>query len=430
VKGRRVAKAQKGSPVKDKEPFDIAFDRLLQAVNYKETHGIPIGPEMSRIFAEIILQRIDLNVAARLKEEGLEIDKAYCCRRYVDDIFFFFNNEEEQKIFLRILSEELRVYKLHLNEDKMLLFDRPFITNQSVFKQRISEYISSFWARIDRIRIRDSAKEIARLRASCPFGTVGFNAVAALFFASMRNRIRTFDAKKHNNAAEILYVVADLVFHAFRMDLSASSSYKITELVLDIIAYLPDFSEHEKAKLNDKLIFELRGATLSAIAQGYHVEAINVLIALRELKVESAIIAEFSRNLLTLSRQAHREEGEHKPRLNYFCVVGLLYALRGKDKTTTTELVNDAEEILLKYTPSEYAESAYLLLDLVSCPFLGDPEKDRLIKVGIVRHKPSASASDIGQFRKYVAQHTWFFNWNNNNNLRTHLQKKKFLPAY
>src|SRR5206468_4547123 len=31
------------------ESFDVAFDDLLQQLNYRETHGIPVGPELCRI---------------------------------------------------------------------------------------------------------------------------------------------------------------------------------------------------------------------------------------------------------------------------------------------------------------------------------------------------------------------------------------------
>ncbi|CAN0142043.1 unnamed protein product, partial [Chrysoparadoxa australica] len=45
-----------------KRTFGSEFDRLMQKMNYNETNGICIGPEVSRIFAETIFQRIDINV--------------------------------------------------------------------------------------------------------------------------------------------------------------------------------------------------------------------------------------------------------------------------------------------------------------------------------------------------------------------------------
>ena len=42
----------------------------MQRLNYNETNGIVIGPEFSRIFAEIILQRVDKEVEKALYVNG------------------------------------------------------------------------------------------------------------------------------------------------------------------------------------------------------------------------------------------------------------------------------------------------------------------------------------------------------------------------
>lgn len=49
-----------------KTTFGHKFDELMQRMNYNETSGIVIGPEFSRIFAEIILQRVDKEVEKAL----------------------------------------------------------------------------------------------------------------------------------------------------------------------------------------------------------------------------------------------------------------------------------------------------------------------------------------------------------------------------
>jgi len=41
----------------------------MQSANYGETNGIIIGPEFSRIFAELILQQIDKSVESDLRKE-------------------------------------------------------------------------------------------------------------------------------------------------------------------------------------------------------------------------------------------------------------------------------------------------------------------------------------------------------------------------
>jgi hypothetical protein len=71
--------------------FPGKFDTFIQNTNYGETNGILIGPEFSRIFAEIILQKIDTTIEKKLKENGnnykLKVD--YEIYRYVDDYFLF-----------------------------------------------------------------------------------------------------------------------------------------------------------------------------------------------------------------------------------------------------------------------------------------------------------------------------------------------------
>src|SRR3546814_6195653 len=66
----------------------------MQRANYNETNGIVVGPEFSRVFAEIILQRVDQKVIANLAVNGLVFNRDYEIRRYVDDFFVFSNATE------------------------------------------------------------------------------------------------------------------------------------------------------------------------------------------------------------------------------------------------------------------------------------------------------------------------------------------------
>ena len=51
--------------------FADVFDELMQRSNYKETNGILIGPEVSRVFAEIIFQEIDSLMFSELKNNSI-----------------------------------------------------------------------------------------------------------------------------------------------------------------------------------------------------------------------------------------------------------------------------------------------------------------------------------------------------------------------
>lgn len=119
-----------------------AFDNLMQSVNARETNGIVIGPEFSRIFAEIILQYIDQKVEQELLEEKLCQKSNYECYRYVDDYFLFYNDEKDRSLFMESLTKWLKEFKLQISPSKTEEFERPFITKVTIAKQRI-EYLFS-----------------------------------------------------------------------------------------------------------------------------------------------------------------------------------------------------------------------------------------------------------------------------------------------
>ncbi|RZK23075.1 MAG: RNA-directed DNA polymerase, partial [Flavobacterium sp.] len=67
-----------------KSTFAGKFDKLMQYANFGETNGILVGPEFSRIFAELILQRIDKDIEDELRKENIIFKKDYEVYRYVD----------------------------------------------------------------------------------------------------------------------------------------------------------------------------------------------------------------------------------------------------------------------------------------------------------------------------------------------------------
>ena len=124
-----------------------AFDNLMQSVNARETNGIVIGPEFSRIFAEIILQYIDQKVEQELWEEKkLRHKSTYECYRYVDDYFLFYNDEKDRNLFMESLTKWLKEFKLQISPSKTEEFERPFITKVTIAKQRIENLLSNIFS--------------------------------------------------------------------------------------------------------------------------------------------------------------------------------------------------------------------------------------------------------------------------------------------
>ena len=124
--------------------FGNVFDRVMQRMNYNETNGIVIGPEFSRIFAEIILQHIDCNVKRKLETEGFVENEDYLCYRYVDDYFLFYENDKLKERAMRLFDAEMKEYKLSISESKTKPLERPFVTEISIAKQSINKLIKEY----------------------------------------------------------------------------------------------------------------------------------------------------------------------------------------------------------------------------------------------------------------------------------------------
>ena len=123
-----------------------AFDNLMQSVNARETNGIVIGPEFSRIFAEIILQYIDQKVEQELLGKDLRQKSSYECYRYVDDYFLFYNDENDRNLFMESLTKWLKEFKLQISPSKTEEFERPFITKVTIAKQQIENLLSTIFS--------------------------------------------------------------------------------------------------------------------------------------------------------------------------------------------------------------------------------------------------------------------------------------------
>lgn len=122
--------------------FADQFDRAIRRLNDNETHGILIGPEISRIFAEIVLQRVDREVEFRLREKGFIHGIDYRVMRYVDDYFVFLRDPSSRDKIVDELEAQLRPYRFHLNDSKEAVHSTPFISDMSIAKDRLRRGLS------------------------------------------------------------------------------------------------------------------------------------------------------------------------------------------------------------------------------------------------------------------------------------------------
>lgn len=124
----------------------LAIDRILQNINGQSSNGILVGPEFSRMIAEILLQHIDVQVYQTLERAKIIHESDYVVFRYVDDIYVFGNQPD---IIDKILLEYKSIgekYLLRLNELKESKGQSPFLPKEWLEQtRRISDAIGSLF---------------------------------------------------------------------------------------------------------------------------------------------------------------------------------------------------------------------------------------------------------------------------------------------
>lgn len=114
----------------------ITIDRILQNINGKSSNGVIVGPEFSRMIAEILLQHIDCEIKILLLKDNLKKDKEYVLFRYVDDMYIFANTEDNINKIIKRIEDIASKYLLYLNELKFLKGKTPIVLNCWLNKTR------------------------------------------------------------------------------------------------------------------------------------------------------------------------------------------------------------------------------------------------------------------------------------------------------
>ena len=124
----------------------VSIDRVLENINGRYSNGIVVGPEFSRMMAEILLQYIDYSVRILLEKAGIEYKRDYVVYRYVDDIFIF---TKEQRLINEIIDGYTSIgkkFRLQLNELKLSKGDTPCLPKEWLERTRtLSDVISNLF---------------------------------------------------------------------------------------------------------------------------------------------------------------------------------------------------------------------------------------------------------------------------------------------
>ncbi|MFZ0034987.1 MAG: RNA-directed DNA polymerase [Sedimentisphaerales bacterium] len=106
------------------------LDKLFQNANDGCTNGLPIGPVVSDLIAEVILSAVDLSISRRLSEAKI------LALRFKDDYRFLCRTQEDCKMVTKLLQRGLKEFNLLLNEDKTEIVALP----EGIFREWASRY--------------------------------------------------------------------------------------------------------------------------------------------------------------------------------------------------------------------------------------------------------------------------------------------------
>ena len=425
--------------------FGGKFDSLLQDLNYGETNGIIIGPEFSRIFAEIILQRIDRNIEAILREkEGLKHKVDYEIFRYVDDYFVFYNQDNTKDTILKHFRLELKEYKLYLNDAKTILYEKPIITEITIAKQKVVDLMNKYLVynvesnqgteeEIREGTIDASGKSgsiyVSSNRLITKFKTIiketsidykdVLNYTLSLIEKKFSTIIKNYqkvllESKAEKKFTQAVLEILDFTFFLYSVSPRVNTTIRLCRILRRLTEFLNtvpviniDFKHLIFKKIYDNLYFTLHKNKSLEHAQ---VETLYLLIALGELGKEYWLDVEALRQYVCIEKDKDNKL-YFKGTLNYFTIVVLLFYMKNKKRYT------DIRIFLLDHVKQRYndvgqnniskcSELVFLLFDLLTCPYIDTNYKKELLSLHNV--SDPALQDTIINYREF-----WFTKWSN-----------------
>ncbi|HOV12702.1 MAG TPA: RNA-directed DNA polymerase [Spirochaetota bacterium] len=401
------------------------LDHFMQNINHKETNGILVGPEFSRIFAEIILQDIDKVIEVKLKKNNILLNVDYCCFRYIDDYFLFYNEDKVYQEIIENIVESLEKYKLYINSEKIETYSRPFISTISIKKINISKYINLLSKRIKDNEKITAEKEISEIRSLLKNNNEENYAITNYFISSLIKQGKYLSGE-NGRIISIMNIFIDIVFYLVRIDIRVSSIYKLSNFINNIKDLCKNIDVLYYHQLKDKIINELISLLDSATNSKLIIETMNILILLSYFKKEFLIPQNTIGNIIKMIKNNNEDEELNVKRLTYFEIISLLYYIQDdvEYNEVKKEIVDQVKFILEKFDPKTYSESIHLFLDIISCPYLDKTTRHEIIE------KIFTDKSKIGFVYNFINKYSWYTNWNAKDDLNSLLLKKDYLVAY
>ncbi len=424
------------------ETFAEAFDVVMQKSNYNETNGILIGPEYSRIFAEIILQRVDIDLVGQLSRLGLTRGVNYDIRRYVDDYFIFAQKTEDIEPIVLELRRCLAHFNLHLNDSKAESSDHPSISPVSSAKSHLRALLGAAFARkrASRGKVSDEKYpglvdveelitdyKIVLTSTGAPASALANYALTAAERTIVGLFRRYLKGPKvggrQGRLASRITSLMQFAWFVYSTSPMLSPTVKMLRIVDHIVVFLDReaVSSSIRNEILDSVAGELKRHLLQPISSGrLNIEKIYLLQAAARIGRLGLLEPDELGGLFGMTRRGGRAL-ELDPDLDYFAIMALLDYCGRRRRYEPLRMA--AEVAALSRFSSSLARSAervYLGIDFLACPFVSASSKDKMAKlVGI-----AGTGTEAAFYRgRHLTFHAWDrFDLGNALDMKRHLE--------
>ncbi|MBD9437132.1 RNA-directed DNA polymerase [Pseudoxanthomonas sp. PXM03] len=426
--------------------FESSFDAAIRHGNWDETHGILVGPESSRIFAEIVLQSADRAISSGVPASL----GSHVIRRYVDDYYVFANEVSDLDFVEDLIRKSLLELNLHLNDKKREVLRRPFVSSVSVARHEVARAIDEFFEKTSFVLEVDHGLDlraigrshnalISRVRRLSVELDLPYERVASFALTVVKRKLGEVSLRlgeekrafKGGSVGRLSWLTAILRIAQFlySTDRRANTSLKLAA-IYSISIGLASTLDCARAPLERQILDGLRDDSMGSLASGAdEVTRINHICAVDLLLTEDRRI-----DVDDIDSYLGSSSSKDLESFSAFSLIAALFLCRRRarfDQLKLRVIMEIERRILSKgFHPMIDAADAILLTDFISCPYV-----DVTSKLGVIKHShklilgmncTNAEATKIAESYAWIS----FADWGGVTDLSQMLARRELTPAY
>lgn len=444
--------------------FGATFDALMQHMNRGETNGIVIGPEFSRIFAEIQLQRIDVELSKQLEQDHeLYHKRDYRVFRYVDDYFIFYNQDEDVELIRSHLARQLRTIKLNLNAAKSLYYKKPIITEQTIAKNRVSSLMN------EHLGVQEKDAEIVGKAADgeprhtafvnsqnlivglktvlselkLPYSDI-LNYTLSIVERSLQDIVDKCckggtSASEEKSLARVFVGILEFCFFAYSAAPRVNFSIRLVRILASMVDAMEklkikhDTKQHVFKYAHDNLVRQIRTSGGNRFS---YIETMYLFLGLAKLGRKYVVPEKMLLDYFGIKVQGKNSLAEWP--IDMFTITVCLSYIRNRKAYSNLRRELENQIISIFESKSAYlsvdTEVTILFFDVQSCPYISQTTKRKIAKLLLEAHSEHGLAPTPAKVTKLLKQAQaatpyWFTKWSSFD-LSDALDRKKAREVY